>query len=274
MRRAAVIGFATVCACVRPTDPPSSNSPDPDPSVSEVDPDGPNDPMDRDCTPKGLVFEDLQFVPVDVRFVSLRVRGPEAEPTAKAIAELPGTEGIAPFPILINVEFQGMWLESVVLESILGSLHTNPGELLEMHDPKGASVWVVPTACDIAILKHHAEENFGVTFRNGVNASIGTSPDPETFPFDIVLFTNRLALAPAGRGGRVVEWFESGGQAGAMGEPDKRPGERLLELEPAPVRLLIRGQALVAGDADPSELRARTVRAGSDFLEVDGTLID
>lgn len=269
MKRGAVVAFACLCACVKPTDPPTSTAA---PRDSHSDRDAQEQPSAQ-CAPAGLTFDDLDFVPLDVRLVSLRQRGPQAEQAAKAIAELPGAQGIAPFPILVNVELQGMWLESVVLESVLTSLQADPAQLLEVHDPKGSSVWVVPSQCDIGILKRNAEESFAMKFRDGVRASIGSSPDPESFPFDIVLFTNRIALAPAGRGSRVVEWFDSGGQAGALGEPDKRPGERLLELEPAPIRLLVRGEGLVAGDADPSTMQARTVRAGSDFIEVDGTLV-
>lgn len=273
-RFAAFAALAGLCACPKPTDPPSTTTPPPDSGATEGESQLDTANTEGTCGPEGLAFEDLAFVPLDVRMVSLRQRGPELDAATKAVSSLPGMEGVDPFPILVNMEFQGMWLEGVVLESVLETFHLDPAQLLEMHDPKGASVWVVPTECDIGVLKGYGDEAYGLTFRDGPSASIGASPDAETFPFDVVLFTNSFALAPAGRGGRVVDWFGSGGQAGALGEPDKRPGERLLELEHAPVRVLVRGQALVAGDEDPSTKEARTVRAGPDFLEVDGTPIE
>ena len=70
----------------------------------------------------------------------------------------------------------------------------------------------------------------------------------------------------------VLDWLSAQPAPTLTGEPRPRPGPILSDLAPAPFRILLQGDALVAGDGE-TRAGVRTIRATPDGIEIDGSLV-
>ncbi|PCC75633.1 hypothetical protein SAMN02745121_00173 [Nannocystis exedens] len=211
---------------------------------------------------------DLEWIPADARVAALFDLGdPGVDEAAAELARASATAPGMPVVAALGLGFVGTQLQ--ILRRQLRDAALTPRELLLLHDPAGAVVWLVRVRCDLAALQAVLARAWGVTSRTTAAGPLA-EPDPARgFPHDVVfLADDRLALVPAGAGGKVRRWLE--GQAGPPDLGDRRrretPGQALARLEPAPIRVVLAGRGLLAGDAASAP---RTLRAWPDRVALD-----
>lgn len=258
-------------ATPRPDDPPAPTSaglaaPDP--------PTGPNahspeNMSDTTCSYATDGLGDLEWIPRDVRLAAvLDLADPgvdaAAAELARAVATTPG------LPIVAGLGLAQLDLQLRILRGQLAAAGLAPRELVLLHGPDGAVVWVLRARCDLGALQAALARAWGVRSRATAAGPIAEPPPGGGFPHDVVfLADDRLALAPAGAGGRLRRWLE-----GQVPTPElapvrrvETPAETLAGLTPAPIRVVLAGRGLLAGDAAESP---RTLRAWPDRVVVGG----
>jgi hypothetical protein len=252
---------ATLLGCPRaPADPVTStpgldvarsNDAVPEPAVGPAQ-----------CGSPDARFSDYAWVPDDSRLTAAVAReDPELPAALDLLASLRASEAVA-LPIHADLAFANLRLQLLGLERVLASLGLAPAELVELHGPAGDVVWVWPSDCPSAELASAALARFGVQLRldferPGIRSGAGSTD----FPFDLIQVHERhVALAPLGRGPVVAAWLSK------IREDPEGPGPILATLEPAPIRAVLRGPALL-GDApastrDSSPLSIRVTATG------------
>lgn len=226
---------------------------------------GPKEPAPKDMSPTTCPkvhdpIGDLEWIPRDVRLAALfdlddaGVDDAAAE-LARASATTPGMPVVA----ALGLGFLGPQLQ--IVRRQLRDAELTPHELLLLHDPDGAVVWVVRVRCDLVALQAALARAWGLVSRATAAGPIAEPAPERPFPYDVVfLADDRLALVPAGAGGKLRRWLE--GQLHppelAAGRRAESPGEALAGLEAAPIRVVLAGRGLLAGDAAaaPHTLRA------------------
>jgi hypothetical protein len=234
---------------------------------------GPADQVAKDMSPGSCPnaqepLGDLEWIPRDVRLAAVfdlsdPGLGDAARELAHASASTPGMPVVAALGLgILDVQLD-------ILRRHLTSAGLTPRELLLLHDPAGAVVWVVRVRCDLHALQAALARAWGVTSRATAAGPLAEPAAPGGFPHDVVfLADDRLALVPAGAGGKLRRWLE--GQGGPPefggGQRVETPGEALARLDPAPIRVVLAGRGLLAGDAPAAP---RTLRAWPDRVALD-----
>ncbi|NVB41298.1 hypothetical protein G6O69_25890 [Pseudenhygromyxa sp. WMMC2535] len=232
------------------------------------------------CGSEGLRFEDLAWVPVDARLVTLvELEGGLAEGGAldRALARLAelADDDAAALPVLASMDYANLELQLGAMATTLAVLGHSPAQLVEIQGPSGAPIWAWPSDCAIDRLAARLLSRWQLSLRldlehPGVRVGAG---DPAGFPFDVIAIgERRVLLVGLGQGDAVVRWLDR-----AEGDPDAAPGATLLELEHAPIRSLLQGEWLLAGAAPASTSmgegaahHVRTIRIASEGVEIDG----
>ncbi len=227
-----------------------------------------NDPQPARCGPPGQRFDGIAFVPRTVRLAAVvDVASPELDDALAALAE--AADRGAPLPI--DVAFatrQWSWEIPFVLRT-LDDAGFEPAELLRVRTEDRLVAWMWPMRCDLAQARESVEARWGVRTRSSVNAVIGTPTETSAFAFDVVFLEGEVgALVPRTRGAALLEDLaEPGPSYGALGG-DTRPTGALIEvMEPAVIRMVVRGPSLVAGTggAQGGEGLVRVTAAGVEF---------
>ena len=216
----------------------------PEPSA-EAEPEsdrGPDPAAEAVCGTAGQRFADYDWIPDDSRLTTSILRGdPELQAALQVLAEMTTTED-ARLPIYAALDYRNLGLQLAALERVLAALELDPGELVELQSPAGDVVWLWPTDCPRAALATRVLDRLGVLLRAdfkhpGVRHGGGAR---EGFPFDLVLVYDEIvALAPLGRGAKVGAWLTA-----ARRDPEG-PGAALTSIDPAPIRSVLSGPALL-----------------------------
>jgi hypothetical protein len=212
---------------------------------------------------------DLTWIPRDVRLAAiLDLADPGVDASsvelARTVATTPG------LPIVAGLGLGQLDIQLQLLRRQLTSAGLTPRELVLLHGPDGAVVWVLRVRCDLGVLQATLARAWHVQSRATATGPVAEPAPGAGFPHDIVfLADDRLALAPAGTGGKLRRWLEVPVQVPALGpsRPAEPPGEILAALDPAPIRVVLAGRGLLAADAASSP---RTLRAWPDRVAVDG----
>ncbi|MCY1006128.1 hypothetical protein OV079_11255 [Nannocystis pusilla] len=251
-----------------PVDPRPAARPSDMPQAAGPIVQAPQDMSKQTCPEGQDLIGDLEWIPADARVAGLFDLGdPGVDEAAAELARASATTPGMPVVAALGLGFLGTQLQ--ILRRQLRDAGLTPRELLLLHDPGGAVVWIVRVRCDLAVLQATLARAWGVTSRTTAAGPLA-EPDPARgFPHDVVfLADDRLALVPAGAGGKLRRWLE--GQAGPPDLGDRRrsetPGQALARLEPAPIRVVLAGRGLLAGDAAsaPRTLRAWPARVALD----------
>ncbi len=159
-------------------------------------------------------------------------------------------------------------MQTTLLGFSLAELGLEPGEMIEVHGPTNELAWLWSTSCDPDRLATRMLARWGVMLRANLDAKLGLG-DAEQFPFDVVVLAGSpgiVALTPLGQGSALLRWLRTA-------EGDAGPGSLLAELPRAPIRAVVRGESLLAGErpsdgAGPSH--TRTLRVDAEQIELDG----
>ncbi|MDC0667431.1 hypothetical protein [Nannocystis radixulma] len=270
----AVLVLATLAACgarevapdgaaPAPVSVPANMPPEPGPQAQ-----GRGDMSKETCTQAQDVLGDLEWIPADARLAALFDLGdPGVDDAAAELARATATTPGMPVVAALGLGFVGTQLQ--ILRRHLADAALTPRELLLLHGPGGDVVWVLRVRCDLGVLQAALARAWGVTSRATAAGPIA-EPDPARgFPHDLVfLADDRLALVPAGAGGKLRRWLEGQVRPPELGAGRRAetPGEALARLEPAPIRVVLGGRGLLAGDAPAAP---RTLRAWPDRVVLD-----
>ncbi len=224
------------------------------------------EPESATCGPIGERFVDYAWVPDDARLLIVIDRDAEDLPAALArLQSLTDEAAAVGLPIRATLALRQLGMQTQVLGLSLARLGLEPGELIELHGPGNELAWMWTTSCEPASLATRMLARGGVLLRANLDAKLGVG-DRERFPFDVVVLADgRVALTPLGQASALLAWLR-----GAQGEA--RPGSILAELAPAPIRAVVRGESLLAGeDPSPGSDRAhtRTLRVEGERIELD-----
>lgn len=240
--RAAALAALAACA-PDPVPPPRAS--EPGPPVHE--------PKDTSRAASGCAsardpLGDLAWIPRDAR-LTLRVdlRAPDLDAAAARLArEGPSLPGV---PVVAGLALAQLDLQLAAIRAQLRAAQLDPDELLLLHDPSGAVVWILRVRCDLAALQAELARAWDVQPRTTARGPVA---EPRAgFPFDVVfLADDRLALAPAGAGGKLGRWLEASPAPDPAAQASApSPGEVLAAGPAAPIRAVFGGRGLLVGDA-------------------------
>lgn len=193
---------------------------------------------------------DLAWLPRDARLAALfDLRDPGLDDAAlrlaRDVAAIPG------LPIVAGLGLGQLGVQLPLLRSQLRAAHLDPAELLLLHEPGGGVLWLLRARCDLPALQAELARAWGVQTRTSAAGPLA-EPRGGSFPFDVLFLSDdRIALAPAGAGGKLRRWLEAppAPDPFASSKPAETPGEALAALEAAPIRVVFGGRGLLSGDA-------------------------
>lgn len=268
-RALALVGVV-VAAC-RPSaapQPPHAGTTDAPPTV-EPAPAEPPVP----CGPVGERFDDHAWAPASATTIAaIAIDAPELPAALRALAEHVRASGHGlPIPLAFSL---GQWSWQVpVLVATLREAGFAPAELVFVSDDANDSAWVWHSTCDLDEAVARIEAAWSVDARRTVEGVVATPRPPAAdgtpaFPYDVLLLPGqRMAVAPAGRGGAVLERLgRPPSPAGLAGTPTTA-GRRLDALAPAPVRLVVLGRALLDPGAAAVDHAAQALRITGEGVE-------
>ena len=205
------------------------------------------------CGTPAQRFGDYAWIPDDSRLTTAILRDdPELPGALQTLARMVDDPAVQ-LPILAAIDYSNLSFQLAGLERTLASVELDPGELVELHSPDGDVVWLWPSDCPTETLAVRALDRFAVLVRidfehPGMRIGEGSV---ERFPFDVVLVRERfVALAPLGRGAAVSAWLS------AAREDEDGPGVALANLEPAAIRSVLSGPALLTGGGSGTPAQA------------------
>ncbi|PRP89987.1 hypothetical protein ENSA5_69300 [Enhygromyxa salina] len=225
----------------------------------------------------GERFTDYAWVPDDARLTTSIQRGDgELGPALTTLARMTEVPELA-LPVSAALDFRNLSLQLASLDHLLGELGLDPAELVELHSPGGELVWLWPSDCPPASLATRVLDRWQVIMRAdlehpGLRWGAGSA---EGLPFDVLtLGEDRVGLAPLGRGAQVGAWLLEVPRGG-----DDGPGRALADIEAAPIRAVLSGEALLthAGASTPADrprdasARHRQIRVTGDAWDELGT---
>lgn len=240
--------------------------PGPDGHASSAMPDrsGSSGQPDAACDARDDLGE-LTWIPRDARLAALIDLGEPnigeaAGQLARAVAGAPG------LPIVAALGLGQLDVQLDILRKQLGAAGLAPRQLLLVHEPGGAVLWVLRARCDLAVLQAALARAWGLRSRNTASGPVAEAGLGAAFPYDAVfLADDRLALVPAGHAGRLRRWLEAPADPTLTGgRRTDGPGELLADLS-APIRVVLAGRGLLAGDAAASP---RTLEAWPDRVSL------
>ncbi|HVI04363.1 MAG TPA: hypothetical protein VM869_36995 [Enhygromyxa sp.] len=206
-----------------------------------------------ECGTAAQRFGDYAWIPDDSRLTTAILRDdPELPGALQTLARMVDDPAMQ-LPILAAIDYRNLSFQLAGLERTLASVELDPGELVELHSPDGDVVWLWPSDCPTETLAVRALDRFAVLVRvdfehPGMRIGEGSL---ERFPFDVVLVRERfVALAPLGRGAAVSAWLS------AAREDEDGPGVALANLEPAAIRSVLSGPALLTGGGSGTPAQA------------------
>jgi hypothetical protein len=196
------------------------------------------------CGEGGEQFHDYSFVPAGVRAaVRLDLASPDLDATLVRLSETARGDAHG---LPIDVAFAlGQWSWQVPLvRSTLGRAGHRPGELVYLYIDRGVSVWTWPSSCDLEAQTRAAAAGWSLAVKPSAFGAVARGG--ESFPYDVLYYRGAfVALAPGGKSSAVAQ---------VMAAPVMRdapaPGE-VLGTAPAPIHLVLTGQALVDPEVDP-----------------------
>lgn len=259
------------CGAPAPSDRPErtgSSGPVPEALPESSGPSGPAPkiPPEATCADARDDLGDLTWIPRDARVSAvLDLRAPKlddaARQLARAVADAPG------LPIVAALGLGQLDLQLDILRGQLRTADLAPHELLLLHEPGGAVIWVLRARCDLGVLQAALARAWGLRSRNTASGPVAEAGLGARSPYDVVfLADDRLALVPAGHAGRLRRWLEAPPDPSLTpGRRAEGPGELLASLSPAPIRVVLAGRGLLAGDAAASP---RTLQAWPDRVAV------
>lgn len=233
----------------------------------------PKDLPEATCSGAQDPIGDLEWIPGDVRLAAwIDLAAPGVEDAAlrleRAVAGSPG------LPIVAALGLGQLAVQLQILRAQLARAGLQPRELVLLHAPDGAVLWVLRARCDLPALQATLARAWGLQSRTTASGPIAEPararlPDSApAFPYDaLFLADDRLALVPAGAGGRVRRWLEAPPEAPAFAGVQRgpRPGEVLTTLPAAPIRGMFAGRGLLAeGPGAPP----RSFQAWADRVEL------
>lgn len=235
--------------------------PEPEPEPEPVEP--------VEC-PVGERFVDYDWVPADARLLIVIDReSPDLAAALTRLRTLTDDAAAVGLPIRATLALGQLSMQSQMLGLSLGKLELAPAELIELHGPGNEIAWTWPTQCAPERLAARVLARWGVLLRANLDAKLGAG-DPERFPFDVVVLADdRVALTPLGQGSALLRWMRTA-------EGDAGPGSKLAELAPAPIRAVLQGESLLAGDEQAHQgsgaAHTRTLRVDAEQIELDGEI--
>lgn len=262
-----------LAACGPPPQQPAAAGPGA-PSVSSdtAQKTGPQEPdpsnlSDTTCPEVHDDLGGLDWIPRDVRLAAvLDLDAPGLEGAAGELARAATTT--PGLPIVAGLGLGQLDIQLRIVRAQLGAAGLTPRELALLHAADGTVVWVFRVRCDLDVLKAALARAFHVRVRATAAGPLAEPAPGSAFPHDIIfLADDRLALAPAGAGGRVRRWIEGPGLVPELDPPgrEETPAHTLAGLD-APIRVVLAGRGLLVGDAPQSP---RTLRAWPDRVVVD-----
>ncbi len=247
--RPGIVSLFAIATCACPRTEPSVT---PGQNPSAVEPAQADPPVDPDPAPDGVCgtpaqrFADYDWVPDDSRLTTSILRDdPELPAALTTLAQMVESDAVQ-LPIRAALDYENLGLQLLGLEGVIATIELDPGELVELHSPDGDVVWLWPSNCPTATLATRMLARFEVLVRAdfehpGLRLGSGST----RFPFDLVLMHERLvALAPLGRGAHVGAWLS------APRHDEDGPGVALASIDHAPIRSVLSGPSLLAGDHD------------------------
>lgn len=237
-------GFVALAACA-PDPVPQPRTDEPGPPVHELKDTSPAAPS---CAGAGDPLGVLAWVPRDARLALLvDLRAPDLDAAAARLArEGPSRPGV---PVVAGLGLAQLDLQLAAIRAHLRVARLDPDELLLLLDPSGAVVWILRVRCDLAALQAELARAWDVQPRTTARGPVA---EPRAgFPFDVVfLADDRVALAPAGAGGKLRGWLDAPATPDPAGQASApSPGELLAAGSPAPIRAVFGGRGLLVGDA-------------------------
>jgi len=241
-------------------------------TATETTPPEPGPVEPAPCGAVGERFEGHTWAPSSATTVaSVEVDAPALPSALAALAEHARTSGHGlPIPLAFSL---GEWSWQVpVLLATLRQAGFRPAELVFVSDDASDHAWLWRSTCDLDEAIERIETAWAVDARRTVEGVVATprapAPGSETpaFPYDVLLLPGeRMALVPAGRASVVLERLgRPGPSVGLGGTPAATAGHRLDELDPAPVRLVVLGRALLDPAASVADHEAQALRVTED----------
>ena len=223
---------------------------------------GSQDPEPEPICSAGAVFSSHDWIPDDARLTTSIARR-DADLDA-ALARLGERSDAAELPVLAAMNYRNLGLQLSILGRFLDELGADPSELVEVHGPDGEIAWIWANDCPLERIAARMLARWQLVLRAdlerpGVRRASGST---EGLPFDLITFGDRrVALTLLGRGEDVAAWLHDSPHGDEAG-----PGRALDELEPAPIRSILSGDAIMGTaltspgsnpEAPPTEPTAR-----------------
>jgi hypothetical protein len=197
--------------------------------------------------------------------------------TTRAIEHLSQAAGSGDSGLPIDVAFaltQWSWQVPLVQQTLREAGY-EPAELVYLRTIDGLPAWVWTSTCDLEQSLERVRDAWGVHVRRALGAVIGSVPEePRRFAYDVVFVAgDRIALVPAGMGARLADVLGRTRSA-TPGLGDAPPVRALLgSVEPAPVRAVVSGQALLEPHwAAQTDVAARRIRSSGDAVDITAIL--
>ncbi len=196
-------------------------------------------------------FATLSWVPPAAQAVTLiDLRSPEL-PEALVRLEQGARDPQRKLPIRVAFALAQWTWQVPLLRSTLERAGFDPAQLVHVALDDGTSIWAWPPACDFESMQRNLAQGWGTALRTspyGAVASAGVEPSgAQTFPYDFIAYgASTLALTPAGRAGAVAQRL-----AERPRDPSSpRMADLVSSVEPAPLRIAVRTDALLTPGAD------------------------
>ncbi|MCA9653839.1 MAG: hypothetical protein H6712_19610 [Myxococcales bacterium] len=271
-RRMLALG-AWLLAC-RPTaapDPPDDPGPVDPPAVSPQA----EEPLEPEpCGEPGASFEAHAWIPATVpAAASIALDDPDLGAALARLAALTRSDAHGlPIPLAFSLS-QWSW-QVPTLVATLRQAGFQPAELVFVAGDEADHAWVWASACDLDEAERRIEAAWHLRSRRvveGVIASPEPAEDPQApaFPYDLLMLPGeRFALVPAGRAAAVLRRWDRPAPSMGLGPAAPGAGPRIDALEPAPVRLVVQGRALLDPSAETAPESARSFRITADALQL------
>lgn len=230
------------------------------------------EPEPAACTPTDA-FDDHAWAPAESPAVaSIALDHPELPEALHALAEHTRGEGHGlPIPLAFSLS-QWSW-QVPALVATLRQAGFAPAELVFVAGDPSDHAWVWRSACDLDAALETIGDRWRVRSRTVVEGVIASplppdEPDGVAFPYDVlVLPGDRFALVPAGQAATTLQRWDRPAPTTALGSPAPGPGDRLDALAPAPIRLVVRGHALVDPSTTTAPDETRSLRITASGVE-------
>jgi hypothetical protein len=272
-RARAWLGAGALAAACQPapiTTPPTAEAP------ATASTPTPAPPEPTPCGPVGERFESHAWAPGTVTtIVSVQLDAPGLPAALQALGEhvrAPG-HGLS-IPLSFTL---GQWSWQVpVLVATLRQAGFNPAELVYASDDGADHAWIWRSTCDLDEAVGRIEAAWSVQARRTVEGVVATAradtiagAQTSAFPYDVLMLPGeRMALVPAGRASAVLDRFgRPAAHPGLGGAPVPTAGRRLDELDPAAVRLVCLGRALLDPAAPAGEHAPQTLRVTAEGVQ-------